>query len=447
MKNKNDKQFIAKSVSVLSKCNSVEDAASELGVSSRHLRRLFSDAGMLQPAAYLPYTNIDLTKNQKARIRQLYSEFGGSFTKGEIAAELRVPLEKVDEYIKQSKITHDILPLSESDEKNLLDSDKIKKALEVRDYKLKARLEQLEVQKIKESASKWESFTESFTKPLFSVLEKLVPRYEPKKLELEEVKPYAAVLSIQDFHFGRLASKLDTKEDTDTLKQENDLLNCIQDLMSKVAPFGTPEILYLTIGGDFFNSDNSKQTTTHGTPQDSFPSHAATTVKGSLLIIKAIDLLRQFFPYIELVFTGGNHDGDSSVSLYLFASAWFRDCEDVFTFFDMQQPNVRKRQYRQYGNNLIAFAHGDGLKIKSVPTIIANEAREIWGQTKHVLVITGHHHFRISQDLFGMQHVQVPTLASEDRWGEGKGYINEKGMSIVLLDKEKGLFAEIISHI
>lgn len=443
---KPNKHEIAKIVALLTKADSVEEVADLLKCSSRTLRRIFAKAGMLPPAAYLPYTNTELTNNQKKRIRQLYSDFGGEYSKEEIAAELRVPLEKIIEYIKQEKLTHKILPLGEN-ELNLLDAEKIKKSLEVREYKLKAKLESVTVQKLQENANKWENWHENYGKPFLSFLKKEISKYEIKKLDLKEIKPYAAVLSIQDFHFGRLASKMEVGEDTDLDKQEKDITYCINDLVSKVAPFGVPEKLFLTIGGDFLNSDNSKLTTTHGTPQDSLPSHAKLTIKGSMLLVKIVDMLRQFFPYIELIPTAGNHDGDSAISLYLFISAWFKDCDDVFTFFDMQEPNVKKRQYRQYGNTLLAFMHGDGVNIKNLPNIVPNEARKIWGETDSAVIVTGHRHYRISQDLFGSQHFQVPTLAAEDRWGDGKAFQNKKGMNIILIDKEKGFLAEIVSNL
>jgi hypothetical protein len=90
--------------------------------------------------------------------------------------------------------------------------------------------------------------------------------------------------------------------------------------------------------------------------------------------------------------------------------------------------------------------HGDGAKLKNAPVIIANEARDVWGETKHTILLTGHHHYRISQDLFGIQHVQVPSLALDDRWSNTKAYQNEKGMTIVLIDHQRGYMAEIMSH-
>lgn len=443
-KHKNEewsKQRIAKAVQILSQSSSVEEAAGILGISSRSLRRGFANAGMLQPVSYLPY-NAELSKNKKQKIVELYSDVGGELTAQEIAISEEIPLEDVQKVIKEKKLTHKSLPVTDS---KLLDFEKLAKSREIRDYKLKAKFKELESDKIKSDAAKWQNWKQNIGNALFKVLEDSIKEYSVEQLDVKKSDPFIAVLSIQDFHLGRYASKLEVGKETNIEKQEKDIMDCVRDLVNKVAKFGKPDYFMLSVGGDFANSDNSKGTTTNGTPQDSLPSHALIQVKSSMIKIKIIDLLRQLAPVI-LVPTGGNHDRDESVSMYLFASAWFKDSEDVTTFFHEPDANLAGRQYRTYGKNLIAFAHGDGPKIKNMPAIIANEARELWGKTQHTTVLTGHHHFRISQDLFGMQHVQVPSLALDDRWSYSKGFQNEKGLSIVLLDKEKGYMAEIMSH-
>jgi len=437
------KQRLANAVQVLSKVSSVEEAAKLLEISSRSLRNAFLSAGMLQPSSYLPY-NTKLSKKKEKRIIELYSDIGGNLSAAEIAGIEKIPLEEVQQVIKDKKITHKSLPVIDS---SLLDCEKIAKSKEIREYKLKDKLSSMEVDKIKADAIKWQNWKQNIGNSLFKLLENIVPNYSIEKIEItKDVSPFIAVLSIQDFHLGRFASKLEVGKDTNIETQKRHILQCVKDLINKISKFGRPEKILLSIGGDFANSDNAKLTTTNGTPQDSIPSHTLIQVESSILSIQLIDMLRQITDVVELIPTGGNHDKDSSVSQYLFASAWFKDCEDVITFFDKLDPTLSGRQYREYGNNLIAFAHGDGAKIRNMPVIIANEARDIWGRTKHTTVLTGHHHYRISQDLFGMQHVQVPSLALDDRWSYGKGFQNEKGLTIVLLDKEKGYIAEIMAH-
>lgn len=441
-----NKQKIAHAVQILSTCLTVEEACEKLHINSRQLRRIFANSGMMPPASYLRYTAPELNKKQKQKIRELYSEIGGSLSAQDIALELKVPLEQVKDFIAAEKLTHKSLPYTKEESAKVLDSDKVEKALEIRNYKLKAHIENVEIEKIKLDANKWQTWKENVGRHLFTMLSKAVTNYKVDKIEIKPVKDFCALLSIQDFHLGRFGSRLEVGKDTGVEKQKKQILECVDDLISKAVLYGCPEILYLTVGGDFNNSDNSKMTTTNGTQQDSVPSHVYLQFESSMLYIKIIDKLRQVFPKIEIIPTPGNHDRDTSIANYLFVSAWYRNCDDVITMFNTVDPNLSQRQYREYGSNLLAFSHGDGAKIKTSPVVIANEAREMWGRTKHTILVTGHHHYRISQDLFGIQHVQVPSLALDDRWSYSKAFQNEKGMTMILVDKEKGYMAEIMSH-
>lgn len=441
-----NEKILKEVIDLLNKSDSVNEACNKLCISRRKLERMFAKHQLLSPASYLPYVNTELTKNQKKRILALYSEIGGSsMSIQDIAAELRVPKDKVKEYINSLNVTHQSLPFTEEEKKNL-DSKLIQKAQEIREYKLKAKIESVERDKYKTDAQKWNAWKETVGEDLFKILQHKIDNYEVPKLTLSNTRknPFCAIFSLQDFHLGRLSSKVEVLDDNDIKSQIDLLLSCIKDLIHKTSGFGTPEKVYITVGGDFINSDNSKSTTTAGTQQDSFPSHAALLIEGGLTLIKMIDLFRQFFPLVELIPSPGNHDRDTSISLYMFVAAWYRNCDDVITNF--KELNVRSRQYKQYGNTLLGFMHGDGSKLKNWPIIIANEAREIWGKTTHTVLVTGHKHYRISQDLMGMQHVQVPSLASEDRWSHLNGYQSEKAISLILVDKESGYMAEVVSN-
>lgn len=436
---KDTKQSIVQAVSILSKSKSVEDAAELLNMSSRQLRKLFIDNGMLTPSSYLPQINTDLTKNQKQKIKELYSEFGGEKTATEIAELLQINLELVQEFIKQHKITHKSLPIENTSD---LEPDKIKKLQEIINYKVKAKVESLELVNLKRDAEKWRLWEQTVGDKLFALLDKRISAYEVEKLQYTDTeKPYAALLCINDFHFGRLASKLEVNEHTDMNIQEEDLFNNLAVVLSRARKFGKGEEVFLTIGSDFLNSDNYQGTTTAGTKQDSYPSHTVLLVHGSLLYVKLVDYLRQFFTKVRLCPNSGNHDSVSTVSMYLYLCAWFKDCDDVDTNF--QELNFRSRQYRKYGNTLLMFGHGE-IPIKDIPGVILNEAREFVGCTKHTIYVSGHMHHKVI-DHQGIVWCQTPSLAKDDRWSYGKGYQAKNGLSMILVDKETGYMAEISS--
>jgi len=393
---------LKEAVELLKHCTSVQEGADKLEISRRKLERMFAKNKLSSPASYLQGGFLGHKKSKKNVQPSLFKE------------------EKVD--TKQQK-----------------------KVDEVRDYKLANKIETLERDKLKTDVLKWKTWKENIGNEIFKIVGNKASEYVVPTLELTPTKrEYAAIFSLQDFHLGRLSSPVEVSDATSIEQQVKLLFDCVKDLISQTVGFGKPQKLYMTIGGDFINSDNSKLTTTNGTPQDSFPSHSGLMLQGGLVLVGLVDLLRQVFPVIEFVPSPGNHDRDTSVSLYMFISAWFRDCPGIVTNFDLQ--NVKVRQYRKYGENLLAFMHGDGSKLKQWPIVIANEAREIWGQTKHAILVTGHKHFRISQDLFGMQHIQVPSMASEDRWSMLNGYQSQKCISWVLVDANRGYLAELVSH-
>lgn len=438
-----NKQAVMQAISVLSKSKSVVDAANLLNLSTRQLRRMFLDAGMLSPASYLPFTETGLTKSQKKRIRHLYSEFGGENTATEIAELLQIPVTYIQEYIKQYKITHSSLPLDEEELNNIDDSEKIKKLLEVKNYKIKAKLETLEAKRLATDADKWRTWEETVGTELFELLARTVPKYEVEKLDIPATgNPFSVIASIQDFHFGRLASSMEVNDDTDMDIQEKDLFEAVNRILFRIRGFGKPEALYLTVGADFLNSDNPQSKTSMGlTPQDSYPSHTVLQVRGTLLYIKLIDLLRQFFPKIFIIKCDGNHDKVASLSMYLFVCAFYRNCSDIITNFE--DKNFRSRQYRKYGNSLLMFDHGE-IPIKDIPSIILTEARELVGITTNIIYHSGHYHHLVV-DRGNIVWVQGQSLAKEDRWHYSKGYQSKRGISVVLVDKETGYMAEVSS--
>lgn len=449
--NKWHEKTIKEAILILNQSKTVSEAAKQMDIHERKLRRIFQKYKMMSPASYL-LVQPELTKNQKKNIIALYSDFDGQGkTVSEIAEILKEPESKIQEYLKSVKITHKSLPFTEEDKKKL-DPKLIEKAEEIREYKLKTLLEQKQRETERVDAQKWKSWKDNVGEKIFELVEYKASNYMVDKWKFpgQPVRDFCAILSLQDFHLGRLAHASEVKDSTGIEKQVEYLMTCIKDLCLKASSFGAADKIYVTIGGDFINSDNSKLTTTNGTPQDSLPSHTGLMLKGGFVLVKMIDLLRQVFKVVELIPSPGNHDRDTSISMYMFISAWYRNCPDVITnmnFDDIEKTNCHLRQYRKFGNNLLAFMHGDGSKLKQWPIIIANEAREIWGQTKHCILVTGHKHYRISQDIMGIQHIQVPSLASEDRWSTLNGYQSEKSISMILVDTEQGYMAELVSTI
>jgi hypothetical protein len=97
------------------------------------------------------------------------------------------------------------------------------------------------------------------------------------------------------------------------------------------------------------------------------------------------------------------------------------------------------RKFYQWGETGIGFAHGDGVKAKDLPNLCQNEARDIWGRTKHFEMHLGHFHQEMVRNVGGVQIRYCPALCPPDAWHAKNGYtMSEKGALMFVYD-QKGL--------
>lgn len=432
---------------ILSTCSTMKEASNALKVNERTLRKWFKRFGLPNPSTFLNtkinafIASTELTEEDKSVIKSLYpAGLSKGYTVDELSAKLGKSKTKIRQFIKDANLKHDGISIQPTvfDQKKI--NEEIKDFL---DISLKKNTEDKITDSIRKDAEKWRNWKNTTGKELFELLSKKVPQYKVEKRVFEKTeRKYAAILALQDFHYGRLSSLLETFDACSPQEQEKLLFDALEDIFSKIDGFGTADKIYITVGGDFINSDNSKLTTTNGTQQDSIPSHAHIMVNAGFLLVKIVDFCRTYFKEVELIPTPGNHDRDSTIGLYMFLYAWFKDEEDVIC----DGISLVPRQYRTYSNTLLAFLHGDGGKVQDWPIIMANEASEMWGKTKHRILVQGHFHHRINQDLKGVQRIQVPSMASEDRYSTLHGYQSKKGLSIILIDSKRGYFGELFAN-
>jgi hypothetical protein len=128
----------------------------------------------------------------------------------------------------------------------------------------------------------------------------------------------------------------------------------------------------------------------------------------------------------------------------MFLHAWFHTSPNVTV--DLK---YAPRAYIEYGNNLIAFSHGDGFRTKSkdLASILATEARAIWGRTEHHIAFSGHLHFEKSEEHDGLLYYQMPSLCTADRWHMRAGYPKPNPtLQAYLIDRNDGIGSIIISQ-
>ena len=373
-------------------------------------------------------------------IVKAYSNFDGNpATINEIARTVKLPRPWVVKYLRIHGITHDREPFTPEEIMSRTDEELVVDALQLRRATVYKKLERAKWDDIRKDALKWRQF-EDYT--LRAIKSALKDRKSPRipKIDIAKARaPYAAVIGLTDFHWGKYSDPGENWEGYNREIARKRLFQATQDAMNRVALFGKPERLIVPIGSDFLHIDNDLGQTTKGTVQDMDGTPAEILVTACLLMEEWIHSLRQVAP-VELVLMSGNHDRMTGLAILLYLDALFRSAANVNARLDRTP-----RTYRVYGKNLIGFVHGDGVnKTAEMAGHMAREKAEAWATCPHRTVYTGHYHTEKTETdtVFSVTRRQMPSLSGPDRWHSRHGYEGApKSLPVYLHSKEQGLVA------
>lgn len=265
-----------------------------------------------------------------------------------------------------------------------------------------------------------------------------------KPPKLEKVKyvsgDYLLEIPIVDFHFGLLAWRDETGEDYDLKIAERLYKDTINDFISRIEAYNIPiEKIIFPIGNDFFNSDTVTNTTTKGTILDSDTRWSRMYKKGVDLLIWSVEQLRHIAP-VYIFQVPGNHDKMLSYCAVTTLHAFYRNIDGVTVNLSPQP-----REYIQYGECLIGFAHGADEK-QRIKNLMQVEAPEAWGETKFREFHLAHLHSESVEEVGGIIFRIISTMKRTDAWENEMGYKGaiHKSQAFVW-DKHKGKILTIDS--
>jgi hypothetical protein len=262
----------------------------------------------------------------------------------------------------------------------------------------------------------------------------------PKIRKMAKAAPYSVVISPTDLHFGQGCWIDETGTHFDTKEARKRLIERTENLITRLP--SRPDKIFVATGSDWFHVDNEEGTTTKGTPQDISTSPSDIFMDGCSLAREHIELLRTVSP-VEVIFMRGNHDRHSALALMMYLSAVYENTPDVTVI-----ANPMLRQYAKWGNNLIGFTHGDGVKGQDLPLLMASEERKAWGECEHHVWFHGHLHHQRLLEKGGTTVIQLPSLSGNDRWHYRKGHVLARaGICAHLLDKELGLIGNLFAPV
>ncbi len=246
-------------------------------------------------------------------------------------------------------------------------------------------------------------------------------------------------VNLTDLHMGKYAWGKETGADYDADIAERLLGEALADLVAKAGPW-RPERIVLTVGSDLLNADNSGNTTTAGTPQSTDGRQQRTFRRTWQLMRRAILRLLETAP-VHLVVVNGNHDRDASFAVGEVLSVAFEGHPDVTV--DNGAP---RRKYVEWGRCLLGFTHGDEIRTKDIPGVMAEECAEAWGRTRWRAMETGHLHQQSVTEFPGVIVRVNPALCAPEDWHHAKGFVGKvRALQAQVWHKEDGNVASLSS--
>ena len=348
-------------------------------------------------------------------------------------------------YLRAHGITHDSAPFSAEDVARRGVEELAQDALALKFGALATRTEELGAKEVHTAAKRWWDFEMSVLNRIREWINDNAPDYSIPKLRLTKApRPFTLVTSATDFHWGMRAIPEISGRGFEYNREiaRKRLLETTEDLCVRLP--GNPEEIIVAVGSDWFHVDGSGPVaaTTRGTPQDVDGLPLEIMLTGCELQREHIDILSQIAP-VKVVLMAGNHDRHNAHALLLYLAASYEKSDRVTVVKEHTM-----RVYQTVGETLVCFTHGDTAKVKDLGPIMAKERRKEWGEARHHVALGGHLHHQRVQEIGGIRHYLLPSLASVDAWHSAQGYVtSQPGLMGLIIDLEDGPVATLFSPV
>jgi len=259
-------------------------------------------------------------------------------------------------------------------------------------------------------------------------LPKLKPRPAKDKSYNDDLM---TVIPWGDPHFGMYAWAEESGDDFDVDIARRDLCGAVDYLVSQAPSSRQCVIANL---GDFFHADNmAGMTPGHGHVLDVDTRLQRVMRIGVSAVRQCIHTALSHHEMVHFVPVVGNHDPVLGMAMGVLLANVYENEPRVKVH---DAPTLR--HYIRHGKTLMGFVHGDRTKDRDLPGIMATERPEDWGLTKHRYFFRGHHHHDSRQEFNGCIVEQVRTLAANDAYATGGGWLSGRDMKLIVMHSEYG---------
>lgn len=254
------------------------------------------------------------------------------------------------------------------------------------------------------------------------------PRYPNIEREIL-IDPHLMIVNLTDVHIG---------ENTEVAYAR--ALVAVENAICSGRMFSLEKIVFIG-GNDILHVDNPNYTTTKGTQLQGDRSWPEMFEVARRLYVELLEKLLRIAD-VHYMHVLSNHDEVMGWTLSQTMQAWFNKCQHI-TFDVSHEP----RKYFVYGDNLLAFTHGHGMKENDLPLAIATEAHASWGKTRHRFCYMGHVHH--SKALFtksvkeksGIELIWLRSSQEVNEYERRQGYITSAGVSTFIHHPTQGQVA------
>jgi len=279
---------------------------------------------------------------------------------------------------------------------------------------------------------------ENLAKEVIQELQNYVPKYPQLKRETNENKRLF-VFDPADIHIGKLCSAFEVGETYNNQIAVQRVLSGCRGILNEIDTTTIDKVLFV-IGNDILHIDNTKRTTTSGTPQDTDGMWYENFMLAKQLYVDVLQTLISIAD-VHFVFNPSNHDYTNGFFLAQVIETYFKDCENIT--FDI---SISHRKYYKYYDNLIGSTHGDGARLENLPLLMASESKN-WTDCKHRYIYTHHVHHKIAKDYIGCTIESLRSPSGTDSWHHRNGYQHApKAIEGFIHHKEFGQIARL-THI
>ena len=269
--------------------------------------------------------------------------------------------------------------------------------------------------------------------------EEIVARYETMlsslgSIKMSEIKQVDSdnilVINLADVHWNKLPF---LSMDGEYLEKfENTIYEKLNEVISYSKKFPISRAV-ITIGHDFFQTNDGRGTTKKGTPVSHIMEYKDMFDSGVRILSRCVHMVAQHY-MVDAYYVLANHDNDAG---------WHASRELKLAYKNVPHVNFVVDKipfhYVEWGSTLVELIH-ENIKGGKSSSNMSVTAREAWGRTKYHYSIGGHLHGEYTlQEKNGIVTMGSRALSDTDEWHYLEGYLgNIRGIQAYVFNKDAG---------